>query len=80
MKRSAFLGLSALAVTAVAAFAGEVAPGDVQFDDYGTVEISLSGVAGDPAAGAAQDDLTCEALRKVLVLFSLMGCCFLSPP
>ena len=52
MKRSAFLGLSALAVTAVAAFAGEVAPGDVQFNDYGAVEMSLTGVAGDPAVGA----------------------------
>ena len=53
MKRSAFLGLGALAVTTVAAFAGEVAPGDVQFDDYGAVEVSLTGVAGDPASGAS---------------------------
>ncbi len=27
-------------------------PGDVSFDDYGAVAMSLSGVAGDPAAGA----------------------------
>lgn len=53
MKRFAFLGLGALAVTTVAAFAGEMAPGDVQFDDYGAVEASLTGVAGDPASGAS---------------------------
>lgn len=52
MKRSAFLGLGVLAATAVAALAGELSPAEVVFDDYGTVEVSLSGVAGDPAAGA----------------------------
>ncbi|MEX0968970.1 MAG: sulfur oxidation c-type cytochrome SoxX [Paracoccaceae bacterium] len=51
MKRSAFLGLGALAATAVAAFAGDIAPSNVVFDDYGAVEISLTGVAGDPASG-----------------------------
>ncbi len=43
---------AALAMTAAAAAAGEVAPGDVQFDDYGAVEASLTGVPGDPANGA----------------------------
>lgn len=51
MKRSAFIGLGALAATAVAAFAGEIAPSDVAYDDYGAVEMSLTGVAGDPASG-----------------------------
>lgn len=53
MKRSAFLGLGTLAATAVAAFAGDIAPSDVAFDDYGAIEISLTGVAGDPEAGIA---------------------------
>ncbi len=41
----------------VASFAtvatGQVAPGDVVFGEYGAVEASLTGVAGDPANGAA---------------------------
>lgn len=40
----------AAALTAGAAFAGEVAPGDVVFNE-GAVEASLTGVAGDPEEG-----------------------------
>ncbi len=36
---------------AAPAIADEVAPGDVVFGEYGVVEASLTGVAGDPAAG-----------------------------
>lgn len=39
-----------VAVSAVGAFAGEIAPGDVAFED-GAVAQSLSGVAGDAASG-----------------------------
>jgi len=35
-----------------AALAGEVAPKDVQFDEYGAVEVSLSGASGDAVNGA----------------------------
>jgi len=72
MKRSAFLGLSTLVVTAVAAFAGEIAPSDVQFDDYGSVEMSLTGVAGNPENGmeimANRGDGNCVACHQVSVL------------
>ena len=34
-----------------AAFAAEVAPSDVQFDEYGAVAQSLSGTPGNPAEG-----------------------------
>ncbi|MFZ7093245.1 sulfur oxidation c-type cytochrome SoxX [Primorskyibacter sp. 2E233] len=34
------------------AFAGEVAPSDVQFGEYGEVEVSLSGMPGNAANGA----------------------------
>lgn len=40
------------AVTATGALAGEIDPTAVVFDDYGSVETSLTGVPGDPAAGA----------------------------
>ena len=36
---------------AAPAFADEVAPADVVFGEYGEIEASLTGVAGDPAAG-----------------------------
>jgi sulfur-oxidizing protein SoxX len=36
---------------ASASFAETVAPGNVVFDEYGAVEASLTGVAGDPANG-----------------------------
>jgi len=35
-----------------AALAGEVAPKDVKFDEYGAVEVSLSGASGDAVNGA----------------------------
>ncbi len=35
-----------------AAFAAEVAPGDVQFDEYGAVATSLTGQPGNPEEGA----------------------------
>ncbi|MCJ7875044.1 sulfur oxidation c-type cytochrome SoxX [Marinovum sp. 2_MG-2023] len=44
------LAIAALAVPA--AFAGEIAPGDVQYDDYGAISVSLSGAPGDAANGA----------------------------
>lgn len=40
-----------VALVAGAAWANPIAPNDVQFDDYGGVEASLTGVAGDPANG-----------------------------
>lgn len=46
-------GISAVVVLcATAAIAEPIAPGDVAYDDYGAVEASLSGVPGDPEAGA----------------------------
>ena len=45
--------IGATAMFALAAFAEAPAPADVQFDDYGAVAESLSGVAGDPVEGAA---------------------------
>lgn len=48
--------LTAMTVAAVlvagSAFANPVAPGDVQYDEYGAVAASLTGVAGDAANGA----------------------------
>ena len=44
--------LAASVLAAGSAFAEPVAPGDVQFDEYGAVETSLTGQAGDPAKGA----------------------------
>ncbi len=43
--------LAATLTVAGAATAGTVAPGDVAFDEYGAVEMSLSGAAGDAANG-----------------------------
>lgn len=42
----------AAALVGSTAFAAEVDPKEVKFDDYGAIEMSLSGVAGDPAKGA----------------------------
>jgi len=42
----------AAALIGSAAFAAEVGPKDVKFDDYGAIEMSLTGVPGDPAKGA----------------------------
>ncbi|SMD04138.1 sulfur oxidation c-type cytochrome SoxX [Primorskyibacter flagellatus] len=41
----------AAVMAAGAAQADDVAPGDVQFDEYGAVAASLSGTDGDPANG-----------------------------
>ncbi len=49
MKRIA-ISFAALTLGAVAAQA-EIAPSDVQFDDYGAVETSLTGTPGDPEQG-----------------------------
>ncbi|MGJ8605697.1 MAG: sulfur oxidation c-type cytochrome SoxX [Marivita sp.] len=47
-------GISAAVVLcATAAIANPVTPGEVQFDEYGAVAASLSGVAGDAENGAA---------------------------
>lgn len=43
---------TAVALVAGAAFAEDVAPNDVQFGEYGEVEASLTGVAGDAENGA----------------------------
>ncbi len=51
MKRKAFLLIGATVAFATMAAAEVVAPGDVVFDDGGAVAQSLTGVAGDPAAG-----------------------------
>lgn len=42
----------AVLATTVAVTAAEVAPKEVTFDDYGAVETSLTGTAGDPENGA----------------------------
>jgi sulfur-oxidizing protein SoxX len=44
--------LAAAVLTAGAAQAGPVAPGDVQYGEYGAVSESLTGVPGDPENGA----------------------------
>lgn len=50
MRRTAFLLVGV--TTAFAAMAtAETAPSDVAYDDYGSVEMSLTGVAGDAANG-----------------------------
>jgi sulfur-oxidizing protein SoxX len=44
--------LTAVAVLAAGAASAEtVAPGDIQFGEYGEVEVSLTGVAGDADNG-----------------------------
>lgn len=48
------LGMAALSVLVAGAATGaEVAPKDVVYDEYGAIETSLTGVAGDAANGAA---------------------------
>ena len=50
MRRTAFLLVGV--TTAFAAMAtAETAPMDVAYDDYGSVEMSLTGVTGDAAKG-----------------------------
>jgi len=51
MKLSTTL-LAAAVVTAGAAQAGPVAPGNVQYGEYGEITESLTGVPGDPENGA----------------------------
>lgn len=46
------LTLAASLIAAGAAYANPVAPADVQMDEYGAVEASLTGVAGNPEEGA----------------------------
>ncbi len=48
-----WIAIAALSSVAGMASAEAVAPADVQFDDYGAVEVSLSGAPGDAANGAA---------------------------
>jgi len=45
--------VAALVLAAGASHAEPVAPGDVQYDDYGAVSVSLSGMPGDAESGAA---------------------------
>ena len=70
MKRIITVGaVTALATMVVAA---EVSPDDVQFGEYGEVEVSLSGVPGDPAAGkeimVARGKGNCIACHQVTAL------------
>ena len=51
MKRKAFLIIGVTAAFATMATAQTTAPDDVAFDDYGSVAMSLTGVAGDAANG-----------------------------
>lgn len=51
MKRI-ILTMAALAASTATAFAGEVAPGDVAFDEYGAVAASLTGADGNAENGA----------------------------
>ncbi|OUS07128.1 sulfur oxidation c-type cytochrome SoxX [Rhodobacterales bacterium 52_120_T64] len=51
MKRTAFLIIGATAAFAAMATAGTIEPDNVEFDDYGAVAASLTGVAGDAASG-----------------------------
>lgn len=64
--------LAAAFTVAGMATAGTVAPGDVVFDDYGAVEMSLTGVAGDPENGekvmVTKSKGNCVACHAVSVL------------
>jgi len=53
MKNSMLLAVCASVATFATTAIGEVGPNDVAFTDAGAVEVSLTGVAGDPANGAA---------------------------
>lgn len=50
MKRTAIVALWFVGCASLAA-AQSVVPDDVAYDEYGAIAVSLSGVAGDPAAG-----------------------------
>ncbi|WP_193142489.1 MULTISPECIES: sulfur oxidation c-type cytochrome SoxX [unclassified Meridianimarinicoccus] len=62
----------AATLAAGAALASETAPGDVVFDEYGAVEVSLTGAAGDPQRGAeiitARSKGNCIACHEVTAL------------
>ena len=66
--------ITAAAVTGFATMvvAAEVAPDDVVYGEYGEVQTSLSGVAGDPAAGkeimVARGKGNCIACHQVTAL------------
>ena len=64
--------LAAALTVAGVATAGTVAPGDVVYDEYGAVEMSLSGVAGDPVNGekimVTKSKGNCVACHAVSVL------------
>jgi len=70
MKR--VLAASAFSALATMAFAADVAPDDVAFGEYGEVEVSLSGTAGDAAAGreimVARGKGNCIACHEVTAL------------
>ena len=51
MRRTLILAAALIGSGAVVT-AQSVSPQDVAYDDYGSIAVSLSGVAGDPAAGA----------------------------
>ena len=60
------------AMTGVAAIAAETDPQDVTYDDYGAIEASLTGAAGDAANGALivgdKSKGNCVACHAVTVL------------
>lgn len=70
MKRIITAG--AFAAFATIAFADDVAPDDVVYSEYGEVAESLTGVAGDPAAGleimVARGKGNCIACHQVTAL------------
>lgn len=70
MKRTMLTG--AICILATMTIAGEVAPDDVVFSEYGEVEQSLSGLEGDPTAGkeimVARGKGNCIACHQVTAL------------
>ncbi len=60
------------AMTGVAAYAADTDPQDVTYDDYGAIEASLTGAAGDAANGAIivgdKSKGNCVACHAVTVL------------
>ncbi|PUB18918.1 sulfur oxidation c-type cytochrome SoxX [Yoonia sediminilitoris] len=70
MKRLMLAGTFSALATVVTA--GDVAPDDVVYGEYGDVTASLSGVAGDPAAGkeimVARGKGNCIACHQVTAL------------
>ncbi|MFO6464325.1 sulfur oxidation c-type cytochrome SoxX [Jannaschia sp. KMU-145] len=74
MKRTA-LGIIASAICATTAFAADVvAPGDVEFDEYGAIAASLTGAPGDVANGellmnkGAGNCIACHAVTELEAL------------